>query len=180
MEYKKGLEYSSFVKNLAETNSERTFFNDGPEDAADVFYNIFEHATDEILMFAENMNETVTSHPKFISGLENFLSKGKNLKIVLADSVTSTDSLAEPLSTILKTYIMASPGQVQIKKSKARVTSKSNPIHFTVSSSMYRKEYDTKKFSAECCFKDDKVANHLKGIFFEIFNNSTATPLPIF
>ena len=177
--------YELRVKQRAKDSSPETFFNDGPDDAAIVFENIFNYTDDEVLIFTEELNAVVCSNPKFVEALEGFLSSGKSIKVILQKNIKSIDSLHEPLSTILKLYSITNPEQVQVKHAAVDVvfededTKRITPIHFTVSGNMYRKEYDITKFSAECCFFDTVTSNGFKKTFYDIFNDSNSVNIPL-
>lgn len=175
-------EYRTFVKERADSESNRTFYNDGAEDAVVVLSNIFSHSKKEVYLFSGSLDATITAHNDFISSLKSFFSNDGVLKVIISDeSINSVDDLPEPISTVLKTYLIAFPNQIQVKKSNATVNFKGKDVHFAVGDSkMYRIEYDTKKFAAECCFNDTNTSSKLINTYNAIFSDNRSTTLPFF
>ncbi|MBK6837540.1 MAG: hypothetical protein IPG90_04045 [Bacteroidetes bacterium] len=77
-----GINYDEAIKTLADLKDSEIFDNSGPDHGTIVMSNIFRTATDHIRIFAGNLNGMV-SKDEYLKELENYLSKGNKLSLIL-------------------------------------------------------------------------------------------------
>ena len=159
-----GINYDEAIKTLADLKDSEIFDNSGPDHGTIVMSNIFRTATDHIRIFAGNLNGMV-SKDEYLKELENYLSKGNKLSLIL-EKTPYRDSKKTTAIDIIEKYQKKFPNKISIT-----CLNKNNPflnlgIHFTVGDDrMYRFETDVTKFTARCSFNDSAFAINLLKIF---------------
>ncbi|MBL0258524.1 MAG: hypothetical protein IPQ03_13805 [Bacteroidetes bacterium] len=144
-----GINYDEAIKTLADLKDSEIFDNSGPDHGTIVMSNIFRTATDHIRIFAGNLNGMV-SKDEYLKELENYLSKGNKLSLIL-EKTPYRDSKKTTAIDIIEKYQKKFPNKISIT-----CLNKNNPflnlgIHFTVGDDrMYRFETDVTKFTARC------------------------------
>lgn len=173
--------YELVVRDLASTRSEKIFYNSGYEHATIVMENMFLEAKREIKMLTGSFNGLVCDDAgeRFISALKTFLlGKGK-LKAIMNEYEPSEVETNSILS-ILRQYSGDNEYRenIQIRITSRKLTLNNFDVHFLIAdSSMYRLEYDTKKFLAEFSFKGKERAGILQSHFDRMFEESSVLSL---
>lgn len=173
--------YEMVVRDLASTRSETVFYNSGYEHATIVMENMFLEAKREIKMLTGSFNKLVCDDAgeRFITALKTFLlGKGK-LKAIMNEYEESQVE-SNSILAILKQYSgdKEYSENIEIRTTNSKLMINSFDVHFLVAdSSMYRLEYDTKKFLAEFSFKGREKASVLQNHFDRMFQESTRLSL---
>ena len=161
-------DYSEAVEFYASKRIDNVFFNSGNPHALVVFENIFKYATDNIIIVAKNLNNSVTNDSRYIDAIKSFLLK-KNTRLEI---LVSEDARNESLLFVeLKKY----SDKITIKNSNGKFfkNGKGEEIHFCIAdNSIYRLETNIKDRKASCNFNDVDYCLKLKTLFNNAFNSS--------
>jgi hypothetical protein len=175
-------QYREYIKDLAKQGKSVVFYNSGPDHAALVMATIFATAKDTIRVFAGNFSGEISSKEEYRNGLENFLSRGGKIKVLLEKEKFESRTEEPKIFDILRFYSIINPKNVEVKKHSNKLfrageekeKNQLHEIHFTVADGkMYRVEDDTKSFTAFGNFNDAEASKNLSLIFDDIFNDIT-------
>ncbi len=175
------------LNELASKKSSDTLSNDGPQKANAVMSTIFNHATNEIRIFANDMDGTISEcvdcDNTFLNSLQTFLQRpGTRLKVI----IEKKPDMQKQLFTFLKSkhdeskstneldrkvdFRIASP-EFKTEIASARPKDQNSEvdnelIHFaTGDPSLFRVEYDSKSHNATFSFNNEPVTTYLNKIF---------------
>lgn len=164
------LEYKTFIENLSSDDEDRIFMNSDIDYDSIVLAEIFRRSGkmhDEVCIFAGNLNlgDSVYTKNNYIDSMQRFVNRGGKLRIVL-------NAYNKNASSIVDTLLAMDSRNVEIRKSKIRLTGATNKeVHFTVAGSSFRYEYNIADHSVMCNFNDAGKASKLKDIFEKCWND---------
>ena len=160
--------YKDFVEDLAKKGEDKVFFNSGPIHASIVMSRIFKYSTNTIRIFSGGFHGAVSNDSEYLCELDSFLSRGGKVKVLVENYNSNNNS---KIYKILSKYF--NTGQIEIKKTTARVNSGGSPIHFTIGDDrMLRLETNVNDFKAQVNFNNSKETAVFIEVFDKIFNIS--------
>ena len=170
------LEYKTFVENLSSANKDAIFMNSDIDYDSIVLAEIFRRSVkmhDEVCIFMGNLDlgDSVYAKHNYIDSIQQFVNSGGKLRIVL-------NAYNKNASSIIDTLLAMDSRNVEIRKSKIRLTDATNKeIHFTVAGGSFRYEYDIVNHSVMCNFNDTEKASKLKDIFEKCWEDKSTIGL---
>lgn len=170
------LEYKTFVENLSSVDDNRIFMNSDIDYDSIVLAEIFRRSgkmCDEVCIFAGNLDlgDSVYAKHNYIDSMQQFVKRGGKLRIML-------NAYNKNVSSIVDTLLMMDSRNVEIRKSKIRLTNATNKeVHFTVAGSSFRYEYNIANHSVMCNFNDAGKASKLKGTFEKCWKDKSTIDL---
>jgi hypothetical protein len=176
------IEYKEYIRSLASQDKNVVFFNSGPEQAAFVLSTMFEHAKNDVKIYAGNFAGNISSQKNYKDGLQKFLRTGGRLRILLQQDKFGSPSKEPEIFELLRFFSVIKPEQISIKMHPFRVTrGEGTPeMHFAVADDkMYRLEEDIEKFRAVCNFNDKEVVQKLSKLFDEIYSDPHSVIFPL-
>lgn len=175
-------EYKDYIRSLASQDKNVVFFNSGPEQAAFVLSTMFEHAKNDVKIYAGNFAGNISSQKNYKEGLQKYLRTGGKLRILLQQDKIDPAAKEPDIFELLRFFSVIKPDQISIKKHSFRVTKgEGTPeMHFAVADDkMYRLEEDIEKFKAVCNFNDKEVVSKLSKLFDEIYSDPRSVYFPL-
>ena len=170
------LEYKIFVENLSSANKDAIFMNSDIDYDSIVLAEIFRRSVkmrDEVCIFAGNLDlgDDVYAKYNYTDSIQQFVKRGGKLRIIL-------NAYNKNASSIVDTLLAMDSRNVEIRKSKIRLTDATNKeIHFTVAGGSFRYEYDIANHSVMCNFNDTEKASKLKDIFEKCWEDKSTIGL---
>lgn len=170
------LEYKTFVENLSSADEDALFMNSDVDYDSIVLAEIFRRSGkmhDEVCIFAGNLDlgDSVYAKHNYIDSMQQFVNRGGKLRIVL-------NAYNKNTSSIVDTLLAMDSRNVEIRKSKIRLTDATNKeVHFTVAGSSFRYEYNIADHSVMCNFNDAGKVSKLKDVFEKCWNDESTIGL---
>ena len=155
-------EYKIAIERLAKNQSDLVFNNSGIEHAAIVLSNIFKNS-DVVKIYANDMNGEISSQGCYNQSINEFISRGGNLQIVL-DNITN-------ISSTLRSIINKKSAEIKISNNEFRDSlkfiSKNNQLNYFAvgDNKMVRIEVDNKSHKALCSFNLPDTGKVLSNFF---------------
>lgn len=172
--------YREYVRQLADTKTNKMFINSDDEHAIEVFINLFRNAQKELRIFAACLCNPVTNDPGYIKEISNFIDRDGKLFILLND-FKKEKALEQNIMRRLA-YYQSIGMPIHIKATEAKPYFESDPqrkeIHFTIAdNSGYRIETDIEKRTAKVNFNDEYLAQSYSDFFDKIFKDPQSKEL---
>jgi len=173
------MEYLDAVDYCAVHRQSKVIQNKGNDHALVVFMSIFKEAKENIYLYAENLDNSVTRSLGYLDSLQLFLKrKGTTLNVILSN--WQEENLNAPVFDLFRKYKDKVTINDGMKIPHLLLKSNGEKINFcTADGSMYRFEYDIKERSARCNFNDGDFSMHLNGIFEQLRNKKEIQPIVI-
>lgn len=166
------LEYKAFVENLSSADENRIFMNSDIDYDSIVLAEIFRRSKkkcEEVCIFTGSLDtvDSVYAKNNYMDAIYQFTKEGGRLRVIL-------NAYDRNASDIVDALLMMDNRNVEIRKSMIRLTEATDKdIHFTVSGSTFRYEYDIANHSTMYNFNDNEKASKLKDIFEKCWNNKS-------
>lgn len=169
------IEYRRYVKFLADNNENRIFLNSDNEKAIVVFTELFAIAHSEVKIFAGCLSNDVSNNGEYLSSINNFISKGGHLKILLNAFNEEKAKESDLLKRLAFYQTKNLPVQVRLCNDKPYFDNdpEEKEVHFTVvDSHAYRIETDIIARKSICNMNDNIMGHKLSDLFDSIFTRS--------
>ena len=165
-------EYKTLIHQLAESGSNKVFYNQDAQHAEIVLTEIFEKSKETIRIFAAQLNDNPPVSDDYVRKLSDFIERGGKVRILL-NKYEQQNVLKSELFKRLAFYVLKEK-DIQVKKTSATVYYTNDPdkkeLHFTLGDSfIYRIETDVQERMAEGSFNNDVVAKKFIDMFDKLF-----------
>ena len=170
------LEYKAFTENLSSADENRIFMNSDIDYDSIVLAEIFRRSKkmhEEVCIFTSSLDtaDSVYAKNNYTDAIYQFAKDGGKLRVIL-------NAYDRNASDIADTLLMMDNSNVEIRKSKIRLLDRTDKdIHFTISGSTFRYEYDIDNHSTMYNFNDNEKASKLKDIFEKCWNDKSTIGL---
>jgi hypothetical protein len=171
------IKYHKILEELAKSELNVQFKNEGENHAAVVMSLLFNHSKEFIKIFAGQFNGDVSNKKVYKDALKKAIeTDGKKLEVIFEKNPNRESGgfiLLRQLQTNFPDRVSIKIANAEQLKEYKNILKDKEMVHFSVGDDcIYRYETDTVNFKAFCDFNDKKFANRLNDLFSILSSNA--------